>query len=80
MIATAAESNPSCFRAGPLADATSEVIPLYSKLVSTGGTGLQRRSLDYRRITSTTHGATPSIVWRSSSHQRLLLVRSTKSI
>ncbi|KAG8895955.1 hypothetical protein FRB99_000248, partial [Tulasnella sp. 403] len=32
MIATAAESNPSCFRSGPLADAVSEVVPKYTRL------------------------------------------------
>ncbi|KAG9027748.1 hypothetical protein FRB95_007407 [Tulasnella sp. JGI-2019a] len=32
MIATAAESNLSCFRGGPLADAASELIPSYARL------------------------------------------------
>jgi len=32
MIATAAESNLSCFRAGPLADAAAELIPAYARL------------------------------------------------
>lgn len=35
MIATAAESNLSCFRAGPLVDAASELVPSYARLVST---------------------------------------------
>ncbi|KAG8878779.1 hypothetical protein FRB98_005992 [Tulasnella sp. 332] len=32
MIATAAESNLSCFREGPMADAASELIPSYARL------------------------------------------------
>ncbi|KAG8961334.1 hypothetical protein FRC03_005508 [Tulasnella sp. 419] len=34
MIATAAESNLSCFREGPLADANTELIPKYVRLAS----------------------------------------------
>ena len=34
MIATAAESNPSCFSPGPLVDADQILIPDYLRLVS----------------------------------------------
>lgn len=78
MIATAAESNLSCFRPGPMADAASELVPSYARLVSDNDshywTGRLNSSYIARPTSSATAGAILSIVSLNSSHHLPSLV------